>query len=217
MRWGRDTPTEAVLSKGHGTCTASKAAGMLYGASKFATLVVVKMADRSEASMAGVFGTIYDYITEKSRQGKSVVSVSWGSGSPLSYKFPNVPPVERLPAHWQQMHDYIKELYEISVLVVAAAGDSARKMDAQGRLRQYIDSPPALLQLYLSNVVPVGNCYNDGVRRWSSQLSALGIGRDRLCAPRVLIKCADSISAAKGYKITTGTSYCTFALSSSLV
>ena len=204
----QDTPTEAVHSNGHSTCTASKAAGMLYGASKVATLVIVKMADRSEASMDKVFGTIYDDITLKRRQGKSVVSVSWGSDRPLSYQFPHIPPYERLPAHWQLMIDYIQKLYQISVLVVVAAGNNAASVGAQGRRREFVDSPPALLQLYLPNVVAVGNAYRDGARRWQSQLSDTVVSHNRLFAPGYQVSCADS-ATPKGYKTVSGTSFCT--------
>jgi len=77
---GGQTRTEAPsTSFGHSTCTASKAAGKIYGSNKDTNLVVVKMPDYSEVSIAEVLWTIHDHVAANRRGSSSVVTVSWGS------------------------------------------------------------------------------------------------------------------------------------------
>lgn len=64
--------------KGHSTWTASKATGQEWGSSKSATLVAVKMGDWSHVAMMSVFRDVLRHIVTNNRQGKSVVSISWG-------------------------------------------------------------------------------------------------------------------------------------------
>lgn len=62
---GAATMTEAAAGKkGHSTCTASKAVGNLYGASKIATLVVVKMPDLEQSSIREALDTVIDDIND---------------------------------------------------------------------------------------------------------------------------------------------------------
>lgn len=70
------------MKGGHSTCTASKAAGMIYGASKSATLVVVKIPDLSERAIGEVLARIFKDVITKNRQGRSVISISWSSNGP---------------------------------------------------------------------------------------------------------------------------------------
>ncbi|KAL8865814.1 MAG: hypothetical protein Q9198_009152, partial [Flavoplaca austrocitrina] len=75
----QDTKDEAAVTGGHSTCTASKAIGNLYGAYKYATLVVVKMPDFSDKAMVEALRTAYHHITQYNRGYKSVITISWGS------------------------------------------------------------------------------------------------------------------------------------------
>lgn len=82
----RDGRTRSDASaNGHSTCTASKAAGTIYGSAKDATLVVVKMPDYKMASIAEIMSTIWNDIREKDREDRSLVSISWGSTEPISW------------------------------------------------------------------------------------------------------------------------------------
>ncbi|KAL8913499.1 MAG: hypothetical protein Q9171_001687 [Xanthocarpia ochracea] len=76
---GQNTKNESPVSAGHSTCTVSKASGKLYGAAKFATLVVVKMPDLSEKSMLEVLHTVYHHIVMHESGERSVLTISWGS------------------------------------------------------------------------------------------------------------------------------------------
>ena len=77
---GQDTKDETPGQQfGYSTCTASKGAGRIYGAPKGATLVVVKMPDFKRESVKEVQPHILDHIQHESRNGVSVVSISWNS------------------------------------------------------------------------------------------------------------------------------------------
>lgn len=101
----------------HSTCTASKASGKLYGAAKYATLVVVKMPDLTEASMLEILWTIYDHIRHHHRKGKSVASISWGSLS-IYKRFQS-------DAWADQILEIATKIMVLGVVVVSAAGNSA--------------------------------------------------------------------------------------------
>ncbi|KAL8781231.1 MAG: hypothetical protein Q9213_006084 [Squamulea squamosa] len=118
---GLNTRREAPNAKGHSTCTASKAAGKIYGASRLGTLVVVKMPGYDEASTGGILGTIYDHIKANHRQSTSVVSVSWGSRDPVSPPWPGVWNI--IWNHAQLISD------ELHVPIVVAAGNAALRYD----------------------------------------------------------------------------------------
>lgn len=74
----RDTETENSPSW-HDMACASKAAGRSYGVAKEATIVVVKMPDRSFSSILEVIGTTIRHIRRHGRGGKSVVMIPFGS------------------------------------------------------------------------------------------------------------------------------------------
>ncbi len=61
---------------GHSTCTASKAIGNIYGASKKAKLVVVKMRSLTLRDVEEALDSTRDYILDHRRAGRSVVSIS---------------------------------------------------------------------------------------------------------------------------------------------
>ena len=157
----QNTHSEDPRSKGHSTCTASKAAGRIFGTSKSATLVIVKMSDFKRDSVAGVLGTIFNHIVAHRRQRRSVVNVSWGSSKPMTGP---------LPPEWQLFLDRCRDLESISVPIFTAASNFALEPDHyRGSTRREIDTVPALFYKQLSNLYTIGNCDNHGRRNAKSQ------------------------------------------------
>ena len=198
-----DTMTEAAAGGGHSTCTASKAVGNLYGASKSATLVVVKMPDLKQSSVYEALDPVIDDIDDKRRWGTSVVSISWGFHDPST---PSSLSIVR-----DRLLKQIRELINMHVVVVCAAGNAARISGHHG-LRKFVDTYPAWLYTRLSytpeydwaRFIIVGNSDVNGKRFPDSQES-----RDytQYYAPGVNIKCASEESPTE-YKTWTGTSFC---------
>ena len=196
--WGEAKPGEIDIageSFGHSTCTASKAAGIAYGASKEATLVVVKMIGFVEAALVSVFKVIADDIKQKGRGGKSVVSVSWSTKDAVS---------DIMGSTWFiEMRNALKELYDNDVIVVCCAGNLAQTPGPTGVFRDRVDTAPAIF----SRVIAVGASYFNG-SRW--ELSQRLIG-PQLYAPGVRIVCAEAFGRV-AYRVTTGTSFCALRL-----
>lgn len=181
---------------GHSTCTASKAAGRIYGVSKTSTLVIVKMPDLSEASIGGILATIYEDIVQKRRQYQSVVSISWGTANGVKHHF---------EGSWQQFLDDCKLLRALSVPVFVAAGNYATKanLDSPGR-RLIIDTAPATFGM--DNIFAIGNCDNHGSRWFESQVQQRP-GVTQIYAPGVMVACpVRGPRWSKG--LHTGTSFC---------
>ncbi len=208
IQQGVNTPTEAAAGEGHGTCTASKAAGNLYGASKSATLVVVKMPGLDEASVYEVLDTVIDDIIDKDRKGTSVVSISWGSRG-------SVTPVFAISFLNRRLQNQIHVLIDMGVLIVCAAGDAAQAHTPAGMDRTFVDTFPALIARstpsWAGQFFVVGNSDINGVRYPTSQLSQ-NPTEPQVYAPGVDIKCASS-TASTGYRTGTGTAYCKSPLS----
>ena len=203
---GADNETEAPAAMGHSTCTASKAVGSEYGASKKATLVVVKMPDWNQSSTIEVFDTVIDDIHRTGREASSVVSVSWGT------KETNGP---RLSILAQTLVNQIRQLMSMHVLIVCAAGNAAEERNVHGGFRLHADTYPASLVpdlFYQVNFFVVGNSDINGTRWRTSQLSSMKV-HPQVYAPGVDIKCASSTSS-QGYTTWTGTSFCKSPLSS---
>ena len=198
---GADTETEADAGLGHSTCTASKAVGNLYGASKSATLVVVKMPALDHSSAYEVLDTVIDDIDDKRREGRSVVSISWTTKETVTPEFLRRPLAVR-------MRKQVATLVAHGVVFVCAAGNDALKRSQFRELRTYVDTYPAL-----SLVTPerpawpffvVGNSYINGMRYEESQQTK---DHPQVYAPGVNIKCASNTSLT-GYGTWTGTSFC---------
>ena len=200
-----NTPTETAAGAvtGHSTCTASKAAGNLYGASKSATLVVVKMPGLDEASVYEVLDTVIDDIHHKHREKTSVVSISWGSVGGVTPAFIESP-------LGRQLRNQIHVLIDLGVLIVCAAGQAAQVLTPAGGLRTYVDTYPALLAdstpSWAGQFFVIGNSDINGVREPTSQLSQSPT-QPQVYAPGVEIKCASS-TASSGYRTGTGNSFC---------
>lgn len=198
---GLDQKKEVIVAGGHSTCTASKAGGMLYGASKSATLVVVKMPDLSEGSIGEILATILHDIEFKGRHARCVVSISWVSSLPVD---PSVP----IPDPWTSIREDIVTLMMRGVIVVCAAGNEAEELNASGQKRLLIDTYPAAFTSIIrfktaGRLIPVSNCDIYGREAPSSQKISL----QPLFAPGVDIKCAHS-TAEEGFRIDSGTSFC---------
>jgi hypothetical protein len=65
---------------GNSTCTASKAAGRLWGVAKKSHLIVAKISNKQLIStgIGTIFGRIMANVIDNNRQGKCVLSMSWG-------------------------------------------------------------------------------------------------------------------------------------------
>ena len=199
-----NTTTEAAVEaeryKGHSTCTASKAVGKLYGVSKSARLVVVKMPTYEEDSVYEVLDTVIDDIIEKEWNETSVVSVSWGAHEPYTHTSATDPLKIKLLAQ-------INQLGEMHVPFVCAAGNDALYAD-RGKARLIIDTFPAVVTTFYPRrrlFMAVGNSDINGARDMTSQIS--GTDETQIYAPGVDIKCASSTSSTE-FRTDTGTSFC---------
>ena len=165
----QDTQSETPESRnngGHSTCTASKAAGSIYGASKTATLVVVKMLSLTYADITGVLSTIFDDIDAKGREKQSVISISWGDIYPTTF------PLRR---HWEFFKDFAVELNRRGVPIFVAAGNYAERI-----YQRNVNRAPAVLASWypqeLRRLVVVGSCNNYGIRSHFSQQATPQVG-----------------------------------------
>ncbi|KAL8687996.1 MAG: hypothetical protein Q9218_005982 [Villophora microphyllina] len=199
IRAGQHTRDEAQYSKGHSTCTASKASGNLYGAAKHATLVVVKMPDLSRASMLEILHTVLYHIQRNRRRGRAVLTISWGS-------IKSYADGAEVDAWAQAMNEVILKLDVENVIIVCAAGNYANQGGKPG-FRNFVDTIPAL---FTYSIVPaplliaVGNCDLSGRKYFDSQR----LYRDltQMHAPGVGVRCADALYSSSSH-LATGTSY----------
>ena len=161
---GQDTKNKASEQQfGHRTsCTASKAAGRIYGAPKGATLVIVKMPNFRRDSVKEVQPHILDYIQHKSRNGVSVVSISW-NGRQL---VPDAP----LDIVLSEMYSTLQWFLRYCI-VLCSAGNYANQPDGKGGLRTMIDTAPAARSDKLPSFffpIAVGNSDAEGARHPTS-------------------------------------------------
>lgn len=132
-RVGQNTKNESPNSPHcHSTCTASKASGNIYGAAKYATLVVVKMPDYTEASTIEILFTVYQHIKTNKRGYQAVVNVSWGS-------FNTYDSIGDIDAWGQRMLQAVGLLRSAGVIVVCAAGNSALDPKQGGGFRTMVE------------------------------------------------------------------------------
>ncbi|KAL8929058.1 MAG: hypothetical protein Q9208_001501 [Pyrenodesmia sp. 3 TL-2023] len=131
----QNVKNETPLSAGHSTCTASKASGNLYGAAKYATLVVVKMPDLSDGSMMDGLNAAYHHIRMRNRGTRSVLSISWGSIKTYSRG-------DDLDLWARGMRDILRLLAKKGVITACAAGNNAQER-ADRRPRLTVDTLPA--------------------------------------------------------------------------
>ena len=196
---------------GHSTCTASKATGNIFGASKFGTLITVKMPDYTAASIAEVFWTIFDDIKSHGRQQRSLVVIPWGSRKRVN----SFDPSER--AYWSLIHGHLRRLTLQGTWCVFAAGDEAqeRRSSVDRRRRSLMDTEPGL---YLYDQGPaaiprdllalaVSNTDFNGTLHLTSQVAqSYSIYARNVFAPGVEIRCA-AYDTERGFSIQTGMSF----------
>ena len=196
------TESEAPDSHGHSTCTASKAAGRIYGAARQATLVVVKMPDFSMASVVEIFLTIDRDIRNKYRQDQSVVTISWASREPVSL------PLRPIDVAWNIMVERMLGLSRMNVQIVTAAGNYAQIRDHRRHLRLRVDTAPAIFDLEddFPTLIIAGNCDENCRRSPASQMTGR-IDYTQIYAQGVHVQCASHLSAV-GFNTATGTSFC---------
>ena len=191
-------------SNGHSTCTASKAAGNIFGAARYATLVVVKMPDFTLESVLESLWTVYDHVKRNNRGDRSVLLIPWGSID--SYRS-----ATDLDPWAQEILRACKMLNQLGVVVVSAAGNFAQTRGPSG-LRTNVDTVPAIFGAAYGNplFLAVGNSDNYGKRYPTSQTQKTS--PQQILAPGVNVRCADSTSTG-GSHLDTGTSYCKATLS----
>ncbi|KAL8868309.1 MAG: hypothetical protein Q9174_005076 [Haloplaca sp. 1 TL-2023] len=187
----------------HSTCTASKATGNIYGSSKFATLVVVKMADLTPASLQEAFRDTANDIRRNRRQYRSILTISWGSKSTIQQK---------IFEWYYNVEANIREITtDLHALIVFAAGNSGEDLDPRlhrPRLKadtfpaSLVDAPLDKTKAPHEGLLGVANCDFLGVRVPSSQQTKA----HSLFAPGEDIKCATNDSN-NGEHINTGTSF----------
>ncbi|KAL8790087.1 MAG: hypothetical protein Q9213_000789, partial [Squamulea squamosa] len=208
---GEDDETEAFRSKrsfGHSTCTASKAIGNEYGSAKYARLVVVKMPDLTAGAIGEVFSTIADHIRDNGREGRSIVTVSWGCDIPASILRLDI--IHRKIIRKVQTH--LEELSNQRTWMVFSAGNSAEKRLPYPPFtrRSVIDTQPAYYvhERALPWALTVSMCDNYGERHRKSQARpSTDIHQQNIYAPGVWVTCAwpDPDSKTKTV-VNTGTS-----------
>ena len=187
---------------GHSTCTASKAAGRIYGSAKQERLVVIKMPDYTTASLAEIMWTIYNHVYDHGRRDRSVVTISWGSIVPVAF------PLDPQNDLWLAVYEAMTALWSLGVVIFCAAGNDAQELNAAGRPRTLVDTAPAVFQLYAAvpPMVVVGNVNNYGYRHPTSQRTGRGDG-PQVHAPGVKVQCASPTSTSDS-RFDTGTSFC---------
>ncbi|KAL8761044.1 MAG: hypothetical protein Q9184_002810, partial [Pyrenodesmia sp. 2 TL-2023] len=157
----QNVKNETAISAGHSTCTASKAAGNLYGAAKYAALVVLKMPDLSDASMLDGLNAALHHIRMHNRGTRSVLSISWGSQK-INKKGDCID-------IWASRMEYLLVLLaQEHVITVCAAGNHAQEPADRG-VRRTVDTLPAAFDpdslfqhrvpvIAVIAVIAVGNC-----------------------------------------------------------
>ncbi|KAL8866101.1 MAG: hypothetical protein Q9174_006492 [Haloplaca sp. 1 TL-2023] len=205
---GQNTRNESPVGRGHSTCTASKASGNLYGASKHATLVVVKMPDYTEPSVIEVLFTAYQHIKTHGRQNRAVLVISWASFK-IYRNGADFGTTERA------IYRVLDSMSRIGVIILCAAGNYAQERTDEG-LRTYVDTIPAgfdnaspfVGSLKVANLLAIGNCDLAGRRAYDSQtLSKNSYKSEQTFAPGVGIRCA-AADSRDGSHSASGTSFC---------
>ncbi|EPE25367.1 Subtilisin-like protein [Glarea lozoyensis ATCC 20868] len=154
----------------HSTCTANKAVGTNYGASKHAKLVVVKMfLQESDEIIEALAEVAQDIRARPERRKKSVVTMSMGL-------------TERNPFWGDKLSEVIRDLFKLDVPVIVPAGNEAGDPN-----RQHVDSYPALFSNFNFPLVVVGSADYDGSRSPFSQagphLTVHAVGNGVTCLP----------------------------------
>jgi hypothetical protein len=105
-------------TSGHSTCSASKAAGTLYGVAKNSKLIMAKLGGSiaiKERSIGSVFGLVASDVLQNGQQKKCVVSLSWSSEPRAS---------GIIPQHWVAATQPMRTLMnDLDCVIVKSAGN----------------------------------------------------------------------------------------------
>lgn len=108
--------------KKHGSCVASKAAGSIYGVSKYSGLVIVK-ASNNLLDIEYAFGLAYDDIVAQGRQESSVILFAKSS---IETYDPFHPDWLSLPPEWVSIRELLELLSSKGINVVVSTGNEGR-------------------------------------------------------------------------------------------
>lgn len=175
----------------HGSCVASKAAGVINGVSKRSHLVMLKIDDRA-SNVIWSFNTAYDDIVAKGRQGRAVIAYPNTSRNPSPPRFP--------PSPWSFAYAAMRDLFAIDVPVVVPSGNFALEPG-----RSQVDTLPATLERTDSPPFPLivaGAVDNYGTRAGFSQ----GPNHVTTWAPGLEVRCAAK-GSQRGVQALSGTSF----------
>ncbi|EON63353.1 hypothetical protein W97_02580 [Coniosporium apollinis CBS 100218] len=188
----KQDPATDESDDSHGSYVASKATGTEYGSAKKATLVVVKMKDRSLGEIIAAWIFALQDIKDKQRTKKSVITMSLCSIDPVD---PN-----NLSDARKEERNAIEEAFKNDVPVLAAAGNKAEKERPDGKLREEIDTAPAVYASPDFPIIVVGSTDSSGKRAATSQ----GGDKVTLLAQGVKVVCQGKPFAPR---IMSGTSF----------
>lgn len=170
----------------HGSCVASKAAGLLHGVSKNSRLVIVK-ASHLLADNEWAFAVAYDDILQKGRLHKSVVL--YARSSQVQYVHPS-----DLPPYWAGVKDLLSDMIKDDIFIVTSAGN-------EGKDSVYAENVPAIWGNTMMPLIVVGAVSVIGEIASISQ--RLDNEKMTVWAPGEKVKCATGIA---GEQTVTGTS-----------
>ncbi|KAJ9637176.1 hypothetical protein H2199_007462 [Coniosporium tulheliwenetii] len=161
----------------HGSCVASKATGTEHGSAKKATLVVVKMGNLSLVEIVAAWNLALQDIKDKQRMKKSIITISLAS---LDLVDPN-----NLSNMQKAERRAIEKALKSDVPVLAIAGNKAEEKTLDGKLREEVDTAPAIYESPDFPIIVVGSTDHDGRRAATSQggdkVTLLAQGVDIVC------------------------------------
>lgn len=179
----------------HGSCIASKAAGVINGVSKRSHIVLLKIND-SAINVIWAFNNALEHIVNNSRQGRAVVAYPNTARSPSPAGFPRRP--------WSHAHGFMRDLIRNDVVVVVPSGNYAEQ-----RGRASVDTLLATLESPEFPLIVAGAVDNHGGFAPFSQ----GPNHVTTWASGVRVRCAKK-GNSQGSQVLSGTSFSTATVSS---
>ena len=174
----------------HGSCVASKAAGVINGVSKRSHLVMLKI-DDSPINVIWAFNTALTDIMNKNRQGKAVIAYPNTARSPSPPGFPGRP--------WAAAYSFMNDLFKNDVVIVVPSGNFAKETG-----RSLVDTLPATLENPKFPLIVAGAVNDLGSPAMFSQ----GPNHVTTWASGVDVQCAQKGSPT-GSQTLSGTSFAT--------
>ncbi len=177
----------------HGSCVASKAAGVINGVSKRSHLVMVKINEKA-SNVVWAFNTVNDDIVRKGRRGRAVIAYPNTAKDANQGGFPGYP--------WSNAYAFMKDLFQNDVIVVVPSGNFGAE-----RARSLVDTLPATLEKSNDPKFPLivaGAVDNLGAVPPFSQ----GPNHVTAWAPGLSVRCA-ARGSPHGLQAISGTSFST--------